>query len=94
VGGCPAGGEWPRGCWPSLAEVPTLAPVASSEAFLDGYAHERGRAFTAEEREVAWAASLWPALHNARGEAVYGVPPVALTALEAQAEARLRLAGA
>lgn len=76
------------------AEVPTLAPVESSEAFLDGYAKARGRELTAEELGVAWAASLWPALHNARGEVIYGVPPIALAALEAQAEARLRLAGA
>jgi hypothetical protein len=78
----------------ATAEVPTLAPVESSEAFLDAYEGARGRAFAPDEREVAWAASLWPALHNARGEVLYGVPPVALTALGAQAEARLRLAGA
>jgi Ser/Thr protein kinase RdoA (MazF antagonist) len=75
-------------------EVPTLAPVASSEAFLDGYAQARGRAFSTEELEVAWAASLWPALHNARGEVLWAQPPVALAALEAQAETRLGLAGA
>jgi hypothetical protein len=75
-------------------EVPTLAPLASSEAFLDAYAEARGRAFDAEEQRVAWAASLWTALHNARGEVLYAQPPVALAELERQADARLRLADA
>ena len=75
-------------------EIPTLAPLESSQEFLDAYAQARGRAFDKGELEVAWAASLWPALHNARGEILYAQPPVALTPLEDQAEARLRLAGA
>jgi hypothetical protein len=75
-------------------EVPTLAPLESSGAFLDSYAETRRRPFTTEELEVAWAASLWPALHNARGEVLYDQRPVALAALEHQAEARLRTAGA
>jgi hypothetical protein len=76
------------------AEVPTLAPIDSSRAFLDAYQDARGRTFRAEELEVAWAASIWPALHNARGEVLYGVPPVALLSLERQADTRLSLAGA
>jgi hypothetical protein len=76
------------------AEVPTLAPLESSSTFLDAYELSRGRTFSAEEREVAWAASLWPALHNARGEVLYEVPRVALQALEQQADKRLSLAGA
>lgn len=76
------------------AEVPTLAPLESSTAFLDAYQVSRGRAFSAEEREVAWAASVWPALHNARGEVLYEVAPVALHALEQQADRRLSLAAA
>lgn len=76
------------------AETPTLAPIQSSEAFLSRYESDRGRLFSAEEREVAWAASLWPALHNARCEALYDLPRVAYTALMAQSDLRLRLAGA
>ncbi|MGZ4382485.1 MAG: hypothetical protein ACXVZN_13265 [Gaiellaceae bacterium] len=76
------------------AEVPTLAPVESSRAFLDAYEHARGRTFSPEEAQLAWAPSMWPALHNARGEVLYEVPPVALQALEQQAERRLSLAGA
>lgn len=78
----------------SSAETPTLAPVDSSAAFLDAYEQARGRGFTTEEREVAWAASLLPAVHNARGETLYASPPVASTALRGQASARLALAGA
>jgi hypothetical protein len=72
---------------------PTLAPPAASEAFLDAYQQVRGP-FDDQEIEVAWASSLWLALHNARGEVLYGSPPVALTAVRQQAAVRLRLAGA
>ncbi|WP_370965355.1 phosphotransferase [Amycolatopsis sp. cg9] len=73
---------------------PTLAPVASSAAFLEAYQDFRGRRFTAEEHEVAWAAGLWPALHNARWEALHGDPPVCGAAVRAQAAERLRRANA
>jgi len=73
---------------------PTLAPVESSEAFLAAYQHSRGRSFTAAEQETAWAASLWPAAHNARWEALHGDAPVCAGALRAQGAERLRRAGA
>jgi hypothetical protein len=73
---------------------PTLAPVESSEAFLAAYQDIRGRVFTAEEQEVAWAASLWPAAHNARWEALHGDNPLCTNALRAQAAERLRRADA
>ncbi|MCO1656226.1 phosphotransferase [Pseudonocardia humida] len=76
------------------AGPPTLAPIESSEAFLAAYQELRRRAFTAQEREVAWAASLWPAAHNARWEALHGDSPVSGRALRAQAAERLRRAGA
>jgi hypothetical protein len=76
------------------AEIPTLAPMQSSEAFIAAYEDARGRAFTAEERELAWAASLWPALHNARGEFIWHSRPVALAEVLAQGEERLQRAGA
>jgi hypothetical protein len=74
------------------AEVPTLAPVASSVAFLESYQDVRGP-FDDNEIEIAWAASLWLALHNARGEALWERRPVALAAVAEQAAERLRLAG-
>jgi hypothetical protein len=75
-------------------DVPTLAPLDSSAAFLASYEDARGRPFDPDEREVAWAASLWPAVHNARGELLHGSRPVALTALQDEAAARLARAGA
>jgi hypothetical protein len=76
------------------AGPPTLAPIDSSAAFLTEYQHRRGRAFTAVEREVAWAASLWTAAHNARWDALHGDAPVSGNALRAQAAERLRRADA
>jgi hypothetical protein len=74
--------------------LPTLAPVQSSEAFLVAYQDIRGRMFTAAEQEVAWAASLWSAAHNARWEALHGQRPLCGDALQAQAAERLRRANA
>jgi len=73
---------------------PTLAPVESSEAFLVAYQDIRGRSFTAVEREIAWAASVWMAAYNAREEALHGDAPVGGGALRAQAAERLRRANA
>lgn len=72
----------------------TLAPVESSAAFLYEYQSVRGRSFDREEREIAWAASLWPAVYNARTQVMYDRPAVALWALQDQAEQRLGLASA
>nr|BFE51234.1 hypothetical protein GCM10017745_46610 [Saccharothrix mutabilis subsp. capreolus] len=71
-----------------------LPPVESSEAFLSAYQDLRGRRFSAEELEIAWAASLWPAAHDVRWEALHGDPPVSCDALRAQAAERLRRANA
>jgi hypothetical protein len=76
------------------AGPPTLAPIESSEAFLTAYQDIRGRLFTAEEQEIAWAAGLWPAAHNARWEALHGDTPMSGTALRTQAAERLRRANA
>src|SRR5215470_280099 len=46
-------------------EQSTLAPLESSEAFLRAYEIERGVRFSPYEREIAWAASIWEALHDA-----------------------------
>jgi hypothetical protein len=80
----------------SLASAgpPTLAPVESSEAFLVAYQDIRRRLFTAVEREIAWAASLWMAAYNAREKALLGDALVSSVALQAQAAERLRRANA
>ncbi|MFC5823461.1 hypothetical protein [Nonomuraea insulae] len=76
------------------AGPPTLAPIESSEVFLMAYQDFRGRLFTAAEQEIAWAASMWAAAHNARWEALHGDDPVSGDALRAQAAERLRRANA
>ncbi len=73
---------------------PTLAPIESSAAFLATYQDTTGRTFTAEELQVAWAASLWTPAYNARWEALHGDVPVAGDALKSQAAERLRRANA
>ena len=55
----------------AIRDTPTLAPLESSEAFLDAYESERGAPFTPCETEIAWAASIWEALHNAHDELSY-----------------------
>jgi hypothetical protein len=72
---------------------PTLAPIESSEAFLVAYQDIRGRLFTAEEREVAWAASVWMDTYNV-WEALHGDTPLPGDALRAQGAERLRRADA
>lgn len=71
----------------------TLAPIDSSEAFLTAYQDIRGRAFTAVEQEIAWAASVWVAAHNARWEALHDTL-IPGDPLLAQAAERLRRANA
>ncbi|WP_435818443.1 hypothetical protein [Amycolatopsis keratiniphila] len=71
-----------------------LPPIESSAAFLTAYQEHRGRRFTEEEQEVAWAASLWTAAHDVRWEALHGKAPTADDALRAQAAERLRRANA
>lgn len=76
------------------ASPTTLAPVAGSAAFLTTYQELRGRPFTQEEQEIAWAASLWPGTHNARWEALHGDAPVCIEAVRTQAADRLHRANA
>lgn len=77
----------------SSQETPTLAPLGSSSAFIEAYQRARGRPFTALETQVAWAASLWPAVWNARGEALFGNPLITTEPLLAQLDERLQNAG-
>jgi len=71
----------------------TLAPIESTEAFLVAYQDIRERSFTAEELEIVWAASLWPAAHDARWDALHGTL-LSGNAFRAQAAERLRRANA
>jgi hypothetical protein len=73
-------------------DIPTLAPLDSSDHFLAVYQEAADRQFTPEEVEVAWAASMYTAAHNARGEILFEATPTAGQALHTQAEERLRRA--
>ncbi|HEX2705963.1 MAG TPA: hypothetical protein VHM65_09410 [Candidatus Lustribacter sp.] len=75
-------------------ERPTLAPLRSSEVFLEEYQHARGRSFTGQELEIAWAASLWIAVHNARAELLVQREASAWPQVQLQAGERLSRAGA
>jgi hypothetical protein len=72
---------------------PTLAPIESSSAFLAAYDEARASRFSAHEEEIAWAASLWVALHNARDELIYDRPRLSFVRLEEQRAERLARAG-
>ena len=67
----------------------TLAPLESSEAFLHAYERERGAGFSPYEMEIAWAASIWEALHNARNELIYNLPKLGNERLKAERAERL-----
>ena len=49
------------------------ATVEQAAAFLADYADASGRAWTAEEEQVASAAGLWVLAYSAKGDAVDGI---------------------
>jgi len=71
-----------------------LAPLESSEAFIRAYECERGARFSSYETEIAWAASIWEALHNARDELSYNRPRLSYERLKAERAERLTRAHA
>jgi hypothetical protein len=73
---------------------PTLAPVESSAAFLDAYERARGERFSSCEHEIAWAASILVALHDARDELIFSRPRLSYERLKAQRVSRLTRAHA
>ena len=75
-------------------DQPTLAPVESSAAFLDGYVRARREPFSPYEHEIAWAASLLVALFDARDELIFSRPRLSYERLEAQRKERLTRARA
>jgi Ser/Thr protein kinase RdoA (MazF antagonist) len=66
-----------------------LAPLESSEAFLQAYESERGVRFSPRETEIAWAASIWEALYNARNELISNLPKLSYERLKAELAERL-----
>lgn len=74
--------------------APVLAPVDSSEAFIAAYEDARARRLADDERETAWAASLWLAVHNARAEILHQWPKTSWEQVLAQGDERLSRARA
>jgi Ser/Thr protein kinase RdoA (MazF antagonist) len=72
----------------------TLAPLESSEAFLQAYESERGAPFSPYETEIAWAASVWEALRIAREELHSNRPKLIYERLNAERGERLTRAHA
>ena len=72
----------------------TLAPLENYEAFLRAYEDERGVPFSPAETEIAWAARIWEALHDARAELSYDRPTLSYERLKAERVERLTRAHA
>jgi hypothetical protein len=75
-------------------EQPTLTPLDVTARFIETYQHATGRVFTAAETQVAWAAGVWVAAHNARMELLYGKSRLVHRRLHEEGLERLRRAGA
>jgi hypothetical protein len=80
--------------FPSTGTTNEPATLEESESFLHAYERARGRAFSADEREIAWAASAWIGGWKAKKAALYGDAGVVRTAFLPSASERLRRAGA
>ena len=80
--------------FPVTDEPLTEATLDESAAFLEAYERTRGRPWTAEEREVAWAASVWIRAWNAKRRVQTPDRHQTAPALHAEIGERLRLAGA
>lgn len=70
----------------------TEATVSETEAFLHAFGAARGRPFTSDELEEAWAAGLWNRAFDAMKQCATEGHPRSLT--EPEARERLRRAGA
>lgn len=80
--------------FPSTGTTNEPATLEESESFLRAYERARGRAFSAEEREIAWAASAWIGGWKAKKAALYGDAGVVRSSFLPSASERLRRAGA
>ncbi|WP_062296995.1 phosphotransferase [Demequina maris] len=71
-----------------------IADVATGERVIAAYEDVAGRAFDADAREVAWAATAWLACYNAVFEHLHGGPGAVTAQILRDGEERLALAGA
>ncbi|SEJ45621.1 phosphotransferase [Demequina mangrovi] len=79
---------------PAAPDAGAAADVATGARVIKAYEDARGRAFTADEREVAWATSVWLACYNAAFEHLHGGPGTVTAVILRDGEERLALAGA
>ena len=79
--------------YPATCAVAACAPVDRTAQFLLGYADARGRPWSAEEEEAAWAAGVWTLAYNAKVQLAEGTDRLAAALLQ-DVRQRLRLAGA
>lgn len=80
----------------SFNELPgqlRIAPVAEGRRVLAKYQQIRDRSFTAEETEIAWAASAWVACYFAAMEHLRGAPGHVTHQIMTDGVLRLHLAG-
>jgi hypothetical protein len=75
----------------STVSPDVLATVDETDRFLRAYWGARGRVFSVDEIQRAWAAGVWTRAYDAKYQHVVGHPIASLT--EADARARLRRAG-
>jgi Ser/Thr protein kinase RdoA (MazF antagonist) len=77
------------GIFTTYGKQQVLAPLESSDAFLQTYESERGARLSTYEKEIAWAASMWEALQDARDELNRNRPKLNYERLEAERIERL-----
>ncbi|HEY2521791.1 MAG TPA: hypothetical protein VGJ19_16890, partial [Streptosporangiaceae bacterium] len=67
------------------------ATIEETGTFLDAYCDARGRPFSADERQLSWAAGVWTRAYDAKYQHAAGEAVVSLS--EEEARERLRRAG-
>jgi hypothetical protein len=70
----------------------SVTTIAETEAFLDAYEIARGRPWSAEERQIAWAAGIWLVAFNAKKQSFEGHTE-SMDHLLVHGQERLRRAG-
>jgi len=78
---------------PACSE-PGAATLEECAVFLRAYEQARGRPWSADERQVCWAAGLWISAYNAKKATLEDNGGALLERLAHEAAERLRLAGA
>lgn len=76
-----------------LPDVARIASVSQGRRVLAAYQAARGRRFSSDEIEVAWAASIWVACFNAALEHLAGAAGQVTHQIMMDGDLRLRLAG-